>query len=263
LPKLKEKRQKSNYWNNLEYLEDINYTNRRFSLPRNTKPCISNILGTTISKGDYPSRNNLAITVAVELRKNGLNTDQVERILREWNYNNRPPLKESEIRSVLKSSQKTKSDGSLVYDYGCNHPHLVAFCIDPEDKNSCFYYKNNYSSKSKYYVDYVSLGLQKKLTLSQRYVLFFVIPYLEKRRKVNPGTKIFVSVRELSQISGIDKNRFKDILTKLAEFGLIEYIPGTCRKWEKKATEIKRIVKRKEIQKTAKSIQGKVKKLYT
>lgn len=240
---LKEETRKQNYWNNLKYLENVNNINNRFFLPKNTKPCISNILGTSISKGDSPNRNDLAITIAVELRKNGLNTEQVERKLKEWNFNNNPPLKESEIRSVLKSSEKTKSDGSLVYDYGCNHTNLVAFCIDPEDKNSCFYYKNNYSSSRKYNIDYVSLGWQRRLSLSQRYTLFFIIPYLEKRRGVKPGNKLFVSVRELSQISGIDKNRFKDILTKLAEYNLIEYTPGTSRKWDKKATEIRRLIK--------------------
>lgn len=246
---LKEKTQRKSYWNNLKYLENANTQNKRFSLPQNTKPCISNILGTSISKGDMPSRNDLAITIAVELRKNGLDTDQVKRILKEWNYNNNPPLKESEIRSVLKSSEKNKADGSLVYDYGCNHSNLIAFCINPEDRNSCFYYKNNYSTSKKYNIDYVSLGWQKKLTLSQRFVLFFVIPYLERRRGAKTGSKLFVSVRELSQISGIDKNRFKAILTKLADCNLIEYTPGTCRKWEKKATEIRRIVKKDEIHK--------------
>lgn len=240
---LKEETDNRDYWDNLKYLENVNCINNKFSLPKNTKPCISNILGTSISKGDSPNRNDLAITIAVELRKNGLNTEQVERKLKEWNFNNSPPLKESEIRSVLKSSEKTKSDGSLVYDYGCNHSNLVAFCIDPEDKNSCFYYKNNYSSSRKYNIDYVSLGWQNKLSLSQRYTLFFIIPYLEKRRGVRPGNKLFVSVRELSQISGIDKNRFKDILTKLAEYNLIEYTPGTSRRWDKKATEIRRLIK--------------------
>lgn len=240
---LKEETDNRSYWDNLKYLENVNYINNKFSLPKNTKPCISNILGTSISKGDSPNRNDFAITIAVELRKNGLNTEQVERKLKEWNFNNSPPLKESEIRSVLKSSEKTKSDGSLVYDYGCNHSNLVAFCIDPEDKNSCFYYKNNYSSSKKYNIDYVSLGWQNKLSLSQRLTLFFIIPYLEKRRGVRPGTKLFVSVRELSQISGIDKNRFKDILTRLTEYNLIEYTPGTSRRWDKKATEIRRLIK--------------------
>jgi len=105
---------KDYYWDGISYLENINEINKRFILPKNTKPCVSNILGTSISKGDSPSRSNLAITIAVELRKNGLNTDQVERKLKEWNFNNSPPLKESEIRSVLKSSAKTKSNGSLV-----------------------------------------------------------------------------------------------------------------------------------------------------
>jgi hypothetical protein len=238
----KEKSQSKGYWDNLIYLENVNIQNKRFSLPKNIKPCISKILGTSISKGDIPSRNNLAITVAVELRKNGLNTDRVEKNLREWNYNNDPPLKESEIRSVLKSSEKTKQNGLLLYDYGCNHPNLVSFCIDPEDNNSCFYYKNNYSSSKKNYIDYISLGWQKELTLIQRYILFFVIPYLEKRRGVRPGAKIFVSVRELRQISGCDKNSFRRVFEKLSEYQLIEYIPGSSKRWEKKATQIKRLV---------------------
>jgi len=239
---LKEKPQNKSYWNSLKYLEDANTLNRRYSLPKNIKPCISQILGTSISKGDMPSRNDLAITIAVELRKNGLDTDQVKRNLKDWNYNNNPPLKESEIRSVLKSSEKKKQNGSLVYDYGCNHSNLIAFCIDPEDKNSCFYYKNNYSSSKKTYIDYTSKGWQKELTLLQRYILFFVIPYLEKRRGVRPGTRIFVSVRELRQISGCDKNSFRSVFEKLSEYELIEYIPGSSKRWEKKATEIKRLI---------------------
>ena len=86
------------------------------------------------------------------------------------------------------------------------------------------------------------MGWQKRLSLLQRYILFFVIPYLEKRRCIRPGTRIFVSVRELRQISGCDKNGFKKAFEKLAEYELIEYIPGSSKRWNRKATEVKRMV---------------------
>ena len=236
---------KENFYSqdSIAFLEKVQDSNKKLLLPKDLKPCIAMILGTPINKGDYPNRNDLAIILAVELRKSGLNSEQVEKRLQEWNYNNNPPLTESQLNSILRSSSKSKQNGSLKYDYGCNNFNLQAFCINPEDKEDCYYYLKNFKNKNiKIEPDYISLGWQNKLTLSQRYILFYGIPYIEKRRGFNCGSHLFVTVRELSQVSGMETKYFKKNLIALKNYGLIEYVIGSPRVWERKASKIRRII---------------------
>lgn len=225
------------------FLEKTNNSNKKFLTPKDLKPCVSIILNTSISKGEYPNRNDLAILLAVELKKSGLNQEQVKDKLQEWNYNNNPPLLERDLNSILRSSNKVKQDGSPRYDYGCNNHNLQVFCIDPEDKDNCYYYVKNFKNKEiKLEPDYITLGWQNLLTLSQRYLLFYVIPYIEKRRGFSCGSQLYVTVRELSQVSGIETKYFNKHLSKLKDYGLIDYTTGSSQVWKRKASEVRRII---------------------
>ena len=227
------------YIERIRNLEKSKEALQYYKLPKDTRPCISNLLLTQFAKGDYPDRKRVGLFIAVELRRIGFNDSQVEVRLIGWNYDNRPPLPSSDIRGILKQSDKKNDKGSYKYSPGCNKD-LEIYCVE---KDLCFYYKQNFlSNKQEKEPDYIALKWQNYLTTGQTLLLFHIIPILEKRRGIKRGSRLFVSYRELSYLSGINISYIGSHLRKLKEFGLIEFIPGQPRVWQKKASELNRIL---------------------
>ena len=200
------------------------------------KPCIVNLLA-----GDNViSRNTSGLILASELLKNGLEKEQIKSIVKRWNNEKcEPNLRENELRKIFNSAFKTKADGKPKYDYGCN-TKLQSFCIG---KENCIYYQKFLKDKTKTSEpNYVGLKWQHVLTSREFLMIAYFIPYLERKRQYKKGSKIFVSVRELEAITGFNKRYITEILRSLNDYGLIEYKAGISRNWEKKASEIRRIL---------------------
>jgi hypothetical protein len=219
-----------------------------YSLPQNIKPCISYLLGKPITakeNGGILGRQTAGLLIAIDLRKNGYTEEQIHKRLNIWNRNNLPPLKPSEIKGILTSCFKQKANGVYKYNPGCNGRYtellqLEGACLGTE---TCIYYLTNYVKKGiKRKVNYMAIGWQYVLTPREQILLFYVIPELEKLKRVYTGHKLITNYRELHKYTGIDQKYFKDILGALKQYGLIEYTPGTQRLWEHKGTEIKRII---------------------
>ena len=49
-----------------------------YRLPKDIRPCISNLLLTEVAKGDYPDRKRVGLFIAVELRRIGFKDSEVE-----------------------------------------------------------------------------------------------------------------------------------------------------------------------------------------
>ncbi len=242
-------------------LENSKKALQLYKLPKDIKPCISNLLLTEVSKGDFPDRKRVGLFIAVELRRIGFNDGQVEVRLVGWNNANRPPLPQCDLRGILRQSDKKNDRGGYKYSPGCN-TDMQEYCVE---KDLCFYYKNNFQKgKKTVEPDYIKLGWQDKLNIGQTLLLFHTIPALEKRREFKRGSRMYVSYRELSYLSGINIRYIGPYLRKLANHGLIEFVPGQPRIWEKKASEVKRVIPapgdKRAIKKTAKK-RSKSKKL--
>ena len=249
------------YMDRLINLENSKKALHLYKLPKDIRPCISNLLLTEVAKGDYPDRKRVGLFIAVELRRIGFKDSEVEVRVDHWNNGNEPPLPACDIRGVLKQSDKGNGKGGYKYSPGCNND-MQEYCVD---KDLCFYYKNNFQkSKKTVEPDYIKLGWQNKLNIGQTLLLFHTIPALEKRREFKRGSKMYVSYRELSYLSGINIRYIGPYLRKLANHGLIEFVPGQPRIWEKKASEVKRVIPapgdKRAIKKTAKK-RSKSKKL--
>ena len=126
----------------------------------------------------------------------------------------------------------------------------------------CYYYKSICKKKRDYSeFDYINYGWQRVLTARERLVLFYTIPFIENKRGFNPGSRLYVSCRELEEVSGIDKRYFshrkdkRNILDRLNSYGLLEFIPGKRHIWYKSAGIIKRII---PIPVVSKCLQGNV-----
>lgn len=235
--------QEPDSWEQIKYWEEIHKANIRYKLPKETRPCISKILATSIEEGDIPGRSKSGLYIAVELRKHGFADEKIRKRLISWNTNNDPPMAEKEIRGILKQSEKKKRNGEFLYSPGCNKDLLI-FCINKQD---CEYYQKNFKIKGKREPNYLGQCWQYVLTSREREILFYVLPRMEGVRKTKKGNKIITTVRELNYWTGINQSYFNKILSNLANYGLIKYTPGSSRLWEHKATEIQRIIPPPEI----------------
>ena len=227
----------------LKSLEKVKESNNSNNLPDYLKPCVSLILKTPISKDFTYSRNDYCYLIFTEFRRIGVIKEKARLKIDKWDYLNNPPLPESEIRSCLKSAYKDKKT------HGCNNPMLEEFCLKLGGIENCHYYKQLPKGYIKYSeFDYTNYGWQKVLTPRERLVLFYIIPLIEKKRGFKPGSRIYITCRELEKISGINKRYFshdkynKNILDKLKHSNLIEYIPGKRHIWNKTANRIKRTI---------------------
>jgi hypothetical protein len=77
-------------------------------------------------------RNNCAIRLASELRLLGLNEDEANEKLFEWNENNRIELPSDELRNVVRSAYQHR----FPYRYSCHDDLLRRFCPLP-DYDAC------------------------------------------------------------------------------------------------------------------------------
>ncbi len=217
----------------------IREVSKYYQIPEQSlqKPCIANLL----SGDGGASRNISGLILVTELVKTGLEKEKIEAILRKWNTEKLDPsLSEAKIRRILTSGFAVDSLGKPKYDYGCNNS-LQVFCL-PEGKEACIYYQNYIKAKEISEPSYISLKWQHVLTPREYSIIAHFIPYLEGKRHYKKGARIFVSVRELEAITGINKRFITGILKSLSDYGLIEYRAGIGRNWEKKASEIKRII---------------------
>jgi len=218
---------------------------RLYNIPEQAlqKPCIANLL-----YGDEgTSRNISGLILASELIKNGLDPEEIKSIVRKWNINAcSPNLTESQLRNIFKSAFKI--EGKAKYDYGCN-TKLKAFCIS-EGKEGCFYYQNHILGDKKIKEpNYIGLRWQHVLTVREFAMLAYFIPRIEGKRQFKKGSRIYAGLREYSAISGINQSYIAEIFKSLMNYGLIEYKAGIGRNWEKKASEVKRILPPPEIPK--------------
>ncbi len=223
--------------------EKANIGMNLYNLPKEIRPCISQLLVTSLEEGNGRSKSGLYI--AVELRKYDITEEKIEKVLNHWNLSNMPPLNDKEIRGILKQSDKKDLKGSFKYSPGCNKD-LQDFCVG---KDSCNYYIKNFKGKSSIEPNYLGMGWQHVLTSREREVLFYVLPKIEKIRKLKKGSPIVITVRQLNYHTGIDQRYFNEILTNLKDYGLLDYKPGLPQVWKHKATEIRRIIPAPEIAK--------------
>lgn len=215
-----------------------------YELPKEIRPCISQLLVTRTEEGVGIGRSKTGLYIAVELRKYDVAENKIEKVLRHWNLNNNtPPLADKEIRGILKQSSKQNTKGDFKYSPGCNK-HLMSFCIG---KNDCNYYQKNFKSRGSIEPNYLAMGWQYVLTSREREILFYVLPKIERNRKLTKGSPIVITVKQLSYYTGIHSNKFKEILTSLDNYSLIKYKPGSPQVWKHVATEIRRVIPPPEI----------------
>jgi len=186
---------------------------------------------TTLVKGDYPDRDAATVTLTAELLRLGMDEQEIEARLNEWNRSNSPPLRTAEFQRAIKNGIAFK------YDYSCKHPVLSYFCIGI----GCPVYKRQEQRTRKVqnfrFLDY---GWQQLLTNRQVLLYLCALPYLEIKRRVGPGGTIIANHWQIAKACGISVRRMGQDLQVLADFRLIKYTPGKPQKWKRRASVIER-----------------------
>ena len=232
----------------IKYFEAQQTVINTYDLPQNIKPCVCALLNKSVmakAKGGDLGRRTAGLIIATDLRNNAISEEQIKKRLDIWNRQNDPPMPQKDIRGILKSTYVLKPNGTYKWNYSCNGKYYETLQFEEVclGKETCYYFRDNYNKKGyKQQINYTATGWQYVLTPREQYILFHVIPLLEKLKKVYPGYLLFTNYRELNSYTGIQERYFKDILKTLMTYGLIDYKPGTQRLWEHKGTEIRRII---------------------
>ena len=197
------------------------------------RPCIATLVETSLSQGEIPNRNEAAVIIASEFRRIGQTYDQATQHLEYWNQNNKPPLKYNELQKAVRNAYGKE------YNYGCQNPVLKNYCVG----DICPFIKHVKSKWKKVqnfvFIDY---GWQNYLSLVQTLIYYTALPYLEIKRRVGPGGRIFANHKQIAESCGVSNRRIGQQLDTLQTAGLIEYKPGLPLKWKGLASEIKRII---------------------
>jgi hypothetical protein len=197
------------------------------------RPCVASMRTTGIHKNHYLNRGKIASIISCELIRSGYIESLIMSELIEWNGSNIPPLKTSELRSTLKTAITKK------YNYTCHNEYLKEFCIGDE---LCSYSKGLSRGGRHDFRKFFTCKWPMILKNSATLVYWLALPEIEKRNGFKAGSQLFVGHREIAEVAGIETKSVKSGLIELTGYGLIQYKPGTSRKWERKASEVQRIL---------------------
>jgi hypothetical protein len=199
------------------------------------KPCVAKIIEDGLYKGSFPNRNVGGLIIASELRRIGKSVEEVVVRLREWNYKNKPSLRISQLNSVVKSAFGKE------YKYSCNSEFLKSSCVGVD---FCSFGKG-FTKFRKYNLNrtFLDVGWQLILSNSAKDIYYIALPELERRLGVGAGGVIMANYIRIAYFAGITPKSIKKGLLELKEAGLLaRCVIGVSRKWERKATEIQRVI---------------------
>ena len=198
------------------------------------KPCIALMLDQSFPQGPGFSRNPIAYILATEFRRLGKESEAGLKCLSLWNRQNKPPLPETEIRTIVKSAYRTN------YTFGCTrNPILLNFCID---KALCHYYQRTVQRKrpNTSIQDFFSNGWPLVLSRCEM-CLYLALTEAERLKGTFPGQTVFAKFDLLHRLSGVAKGGMRAYLVSLRDSGLIELKIGSPFYWQHQATQVKRI----------------------
>lgn len=216
-------------------LKEANNITEKYNLsPGEIKPCIAKIMSTPFQEGDCPSRGLACNIICSEMLRIGMAEPEINLVLYEWNGNNNPPLKERDLLSALRTATKKLSVGG--YNYKCNNQYLKLYCVN----GFCQFKKTVGDFRYSKNRDFFYFGWSKLLSPAEAQLYFTLIEF-ERRKGVGAGGLLILTHREISKIS-ISLKHVGIVLNKLKNYGLIEYKPGIPRRWQKRASEIRRVI---------------------
>ena len=210
----------------LEMLQDFEETRGELRLPLDTKPCICKLMK------DYElSRSGIyAFIIACELFRVGKTKEKIESLFFKLG------IKHSKTRSAVKSASSGK------YSYGCPSLETEGLCLY-ENRTECSWYERIPKKSQERFRerDFWRFGWPTSLK-SASVVVYLALKELEHRRRYKAGSRLYVSRKNLAELTGISAPWIIKSLEKLNESGLIKFQKGKQHRWYGKASEVQRII---------------------
>lgn len=217
-------------------LESTTEASKRYGLSAGTiRPCVGAMLDRRFDKGDFPCRSEACLIIASELKRNGKDEERTFAILMDWNDKNLIPMRASQVRSAVGTAYRRN------YGYSCLNEKLGAFCIG---EDICTFSTHIKAKIRKDWTNrkFFEFDWQNTLSNAAKDVYSLALVELERRRHVGVGGLIIASQREIAKLAGISEKSARKGLVELERVGLTTYKPGVPRRWEFKASEIRRII---------------------
>lgn len=210
----------------LEKLQDFEETRGQLRLPMDMKPCICKLM-----KDCEWSRSGInAFIIACELFRVGKTKEKVETVLFELG------VEYSKTRSAVKSASTGK------YSYGCPSLETEGLCLY-ENRIECWWYERipKKSQKPGKERDFWRFRWPTKLNPAS-IVVYVALRELEHKRRYKAGSRLYVSRKELAELTGLSAPWVIKSLEKLEKSGLIKFQKGRQHRWYGKASEVQRII---------------------
>ena len=210
----------------LEKLQDFEETRGQLSLPLDTKPCICKLM----KDYELSKSGSNAFIIACELFRVGTKKEKVETIL----------FKLGVAYSKAQSAVKSASTGK--YSYGCPSLETEGLCLY-QNRIECWWYERIPKKSQKRWRerDFWRFGWPRKLNPAA-IVVYLAIRELEHKRGYETGSRLYVSRKELAELTGISAPWTIESLKKLEKAGLIKFQKGRQHRWYGKASEVQRII---------------------
>lgn len=170
--------------------------------------------------------------MACELHRVGRSERQIESIL------TRAGVERSKVRGAVGSAITGK------YGYACPRLEELGLCLY-KDRFRCWWFEKVPRQSQKNYRDrdFWRYGWPGKLRPHYTAIIVYLaIREIEKKRRIYPGSLLYISTRELSRTSGVALGWIGECCEKLKNAGLVEFKRGKQHRWYGKANEIRRII---------------------
>jgi len=169
---------------------------------RQARPAIASRADVTRGVASYEGvaegqRNVTAASFAGSLLARGVTPEETLVALRAWNQGNQPPLPESEIEAVVKSIAAREASHP-------RHRRIETLAAG----------------------DLPLAGLGWGALLPSDLAIYDALRKVEARRGYQRGARLYVSSRELAEISGVSLRTVMKSLRRLSSQGLIAFRPG-------------------------------------
>ena len=210
----------------IKRLEDFERTRGKLRLPADIKPCIVKLLeDPSVREADNP------FIVACELHRIGRTEKQIDSLLTGLG------IKTSKVRGVIKSIATGRYKG-----FGCPRLEEKGICLY-KAREDCFWYQAIPRESQKPYRerDFWRFGWSSNLTTPES-MIYLAIKEVEKRKGYPAGSRLYVSRKELSELTGVSPPWVTKCCEKLGRVGLIRFKKGSQHRWYGRAGEVKRII---------------------
>ncbi len=194
------------------------------------KPCFSAYID-GLALPQPGERNQIFYALSAEFRRMGYNEGMTYSRMTAYFYklpdevtgglgSDGRPFTLKEVETIVRAVFRSKKNKS----YGCERHFWDRVCIG----DSCSF-KKKLSGKSQSFETaffyFIRHWLNSDLNGSDLKI-YMALMLAEERRELKPGGLIFVSQRELGELSGVYRTKTAKSLTTLNNCGLIEYKPG-------------------------------------